>query len=362
MSEEWIVRVQGREYGPVDLETLREWKTEGRVVPANEARKVDVDLWTSADQIPGLFAPVESIVSSDIPIRQRSLREILVEAWRIYRRGFWQFLCLSALVIVPWICLQLTSAAVGPASNIEVDFRILVAAAFNFCMFLLVLASWPVYVAGIQLLTAELTAGRVIGIAELFQRSLKFWPRVALLCVVVYGVFFLLILFAFGILVMIVISASSLLLIFLALVLLVLQAWMFARWFINVLFWQQFTVLGESDPIKALRQSRRLARSGRDLPWFRRPLWRGAFLVSVWFVFVATISLASDWSLIQRHFHEIGTTPDAQTLWQSLSEYSRAAGFDWLGFTLWLAQKILQPLLGIAFVLLYFESKIDKED
>jgi hypothetical protein len=26
MAEEWIVRVQGKEYGPVDFETLSEWK------------------------------------------------------------------------------------------------------------------------------------------------------------------------------------------------------------------------------------------------------------------------------------------------------------------------------------------------
>jgi len=30
MPDEWMVRVEGREYGPVDLETLREWKNEGR--------------------------------------------------------------------------------------------------------------------------------------------------------------------------------------------------------------------------------------------------------------------------------------------------------------------------------------------
>src|SRR5262249_3936114 len=56
VTEEWIVRVQGREYGPVNIETLREWKAEGRLLPANEARRADVDLWTTAAEIPGLFS------------------------------------------------------------------------------------------------------------------------------------------------------------------------------------------------------------------------------------------------------------------------------------------------------------------
>src|SRR5438132_5760336 len=43
MAEQWIIRVGGKEYGPADLATLREWKTDGRVLPTNPARGVDVD-------------------------------------------------------------------------------------------------------------------------------------------------------------------------------------------------------------------------------------------------------------------------------------------------------------------------------
>ena len=52
MPEEWIMRVQGKEYGPADIETLREWKAEGRLLPGNEARRADVDLWITAAEIP----------------------------------------------------------------------------------------------------------------------------------------------------------------------------------------------------------------------------------------------------------------------------------------------------------------------
>src|SRR5512133_1201264 len=55
VTEEWILRVDGREYGPANVETLREWKAEGRVLPANEARRADTELWSLAAEIPGLF-------------------------------------------------------------------------------------------------------------------------------------------------------------------------------------------------------------------------------------------------------------------------------------------------------------------
>ena len=72
---------------------------------------------------------------------------------------------------------------------------------------------------------------------------MRFWPRVAALSFFVYGVFFLLTLFGLGIALIVVAGASSLLLIFVALALLALQVWMFGRFFVNVLFWQQFAVL-----------------------------------------------------------------------------------------------------------------------
>jgi len=185
MAEEWIVRVQGKEYGPVDFETLSEWKREGRVLPTNEVRKVDVDLWTTAAQIPDLFPPVEASAVGDELAQTRSLHDILVETWRIYGKGFWQFLGLSALVAVPSICAQLSSTALGSPSNLELDLRTFLAALFNLTMLLLSLAAWPLYIAGIQILTSELAAGRSVAIVDLVQRALKFWPRVAVLWVVV---------------------------------------------------------------------------------------------------------------------------------------------------------------------------------
>ena len=366
MPKEWIMRVQGKEYGPADIETLREWKAEGRLLPGNEARRADVDLWTTAAEIPGLFdvaAPVAASTTRPAPPPlqpRRGFSQILAETFRIYRKGFLQFLGLALVVAVPSIAAQLTSATSGASPNVEPDFRTLIAAAFGLCMTVLTMVLWPIYIASIQILSAEIGGGRRIGLVAALNEAVKFWPRIAILCVFVYGIFFLLTIFALAVAVMIVAGASSLAVIFFALVLLVIQIWMFGRFFINVLFWQQFAVLENAGVVDSLRESRNLARSGRSLPWFERPLWRGAFLVSIWTAFVLAITLGPEWSTLRHYFNELTTTQDPQALLQQLTATQQAHSFDIYHFALNLLQRILQPLLGIAFVVLYFDSKSDR--
>jgi hypothetical protein len=376
MAEQWIIRVQDKEYGPADIETLREWKTEGRLLPENEARRVDIDpagspetfmtsqeqtLWTTAGEIPGLFSvaavpATEHLAQSPLQER-RSFAQILAETLRVYRKGFVEFFSLALLAVLPSIFGQLANARLQTAPSTNVDLRSVAAGAFGVCMMLLTMLFWPIYVAGIQILTAEFAAGRRIGFIAAVREAVKFWPRVAGLCIFVYGVFFLLTVFAFGIATMVVMGASSLLVIFVALALLVLQVWMFGRFFINVLFWQQFAVLENAGVVDSLRESRNLARSGRDLPWFQRPLWRGVFIASIWFAFVLAITLGPEWSTLQNYFSQLTITQDPQALLEKLTATQQAHGFDVFSLGLNIVQRILQPLLGIAFVLLYFDSK-----
>ena len=125
MSDEWIVRVQGREYGPANIETLREWKAEGRLLPVNEARRADVDLWTTAAEIPGLFNVPPAVpfagafTQPPVQLSRRSFAEILTETLQIYRKGFFQFLGLTLLVLLPSICSQLTTAFVQAAAGLQ---------------------------------------------------------------------------------------------------------------------------------------------------------------------------------------------------------------------------------------------------
>jgi len=358
MTDEWIVRVQGKEYGPVEVDTLREWKMEGRLLPANEARRTDVQRWTTAADIPGLFEPVDTAAAPAAGQQsRRSFSEILIDTFRIYRKGFLQFLGLALLVAVPSLCAQLTSSTLSGSPNIEANLRTLTVAAFSFCMFLLSLAVWPIFIAGIQILTTELAGGRSLKMLPLLQNALKFWPRVAMLCIFVYGAYFFWTVLPIGIILMVMVAGPSVLLFFLALFVLAFQVWIVGRLFVNFLFWQQFAVLERSDAGNTLRQSKELARSRRDLPWFRRPMWRGIFIASIWFAFVFAINLGSEWHSIQHYFHELTTSQDPQALIQGLTAISTTQGFNLVGFILGLVQTLLRPLLGIAFVLLYCDSK-----
>ena len=366
VNDEWIVRVQGTEYGPANIETLREWKAEGRLLPSNEARGADVDLWTTAAEIPGLFdvetlaaASARQLTQPPLQIPRRSFTQILTETLQIYRKGFFQFLSLTLLVLLPSICSQQTTAFVKPPAGSNVDVLSVLAAGFAFLMFILSIVMWPVYIAGIQILTAEIVRGNRFSLVAVLNEAVRFWPRVAALCIFVYGVFFLLMVFGLAIAAMSLAAGSSVLLVLVAMALLVLQVWMFGRFFVNVLFWQQFTVLENAGFIDSLRESRDLARSGRDLPWFQRPLWRGAFIASIWFAVVLAITLGAQWGTLHQYLNQLMTTQDPQALLQQMTEAQKASGFNIATFGLSVVEKVLQPLVGIAFVVVYLDTKLE---
>ena len=366
VTDEWIVRVQGMEYGPANMETLREWKTEGRLLPSNEARRANVDFWTTAAEIPGLFdvgalaaASARRLAQPPLQLPRRTFAEILAETFQIYRKGFVQFLGLALLVLLPWMFSQLTTAFVQTPQGSNIDILSVLAAGLAFLMFILSIVMWPVYIAGIQILTAEIVRGNRFSLIKVLNEAVKFWPRVAALCIFVYGVFFLLMVFGLAVAAMSLAAGSSILVALVALGLLILQVWMFGRFFVNVLFWQQFTVLENAGFIDSLRESRELARSGRDLPRFQRPLWRGALIASIWFAVVLAITVGAQWETLYQNVTQLMTTQDPQALLQQMTEAQKASGFNLFAFALGVLEKILQPLVGIAFVVLYLDSKLE---
>ena len=365
MTEEWVVRVEGRQYGPADIETLQEWKADGRLLPGNEARRVNVELWTTAAKIPGLFditplapASPQRLTQPPLQIAHRSFTQILAQTFQVYRTGFLQFVGLTLLILLPSICSQLTTAFVQPPHGSNVDLLSILAGGFAFLMLILSIVMWPVYIAGIQILTAEIARENRPRLVAVLNQAVKFWPRIAALCIFVYGVFFLLTIFGMLVAAMALAGGSSILLALVALGLLILQVWMFGRFFVNVLFWQQFAVLENTGFIDSLRESRDLARSGRNLPWFQRPMWRGAFIASIWFALVLAMTLGAQWPMLHHYFNQLLTTQDPKTLPQQMAEAQQRAGFDVAAFALGVVQKILQPLLGIAFVVVYLDSRL----
>jgi hypothetical protein len=358
MAEQWFIRVEGKEYGPADLAMLEEWKTEGRVLPTNDARNEDVDLWTTAAKIPGLFEAEPPPVQEEHrePAKPpASLGQIFGQTVRIYFRGFFQYLCLTLLIVAPTLCAQFAAPIIDTAPNIDVDLRKLVSWAFAFCMSVLALVLWPIYVAGIQILTAQLAGGDRISFLKVLNAAASFWPRVAFLTIYVALCFTFWTVVPVGIIFSLIVGAPSVWSIFFALLILAFQVWMVGRLFVNFMFWQQFAVLEDRSIAESLIRSRELARSRQDLPWHRRPLWRGVLIASIWMAFV----MAVNWPLLAPYIDMFSRATDPQILLQEMQKHAQTIGAQGAGLAAWSLQKLLQPLLGIAFVLLYLDSKID---
>jgi hypothetical protein len=361
MSEKWIVRVEGKEYGPADLPALRDWKEEGRVLSTNEARLAEGESWIRAGEIPGLFSKVPP---QQPPVQRHSdaapppgLFQICFDTITLYIRGFFPFLGLTLLVLIPSVVAQVTGLLLDSSRSTDLDVRTVLAAGFTFCMLLLTVAAWPLYIAGIQILTAELALGRRLGFFDLLNSAVKFWPRVAVLCLLVYLLFFFWTLIPMCVIFLIALGGPSSLSFFLVLIIAAVQVWIVSRLFINFLFWQQTAVLDERDVAGALRESKSLARSGQDLPWFKRPLWQGVLISSLWCLFVIALNLPTLVPAMRGYWHVVTTTQDPQTLVQTMSSLPKSHGIDRLTFALGLLESMLRPLLGIAFVLIFFAAR-----
>src|SRR5215217_6538056 len=192
MADAWFVRVEEKEYGPVDLETLREWKSEGRLVPQNSVRTAEEAEWKKAAEIPELFpeanVSLRSTSDPQLPYRRRSFAEIITESCRLYGKGFLQFIFLALLVGLPSLGFKLSLAYIhygGAGRAVSPTTR--VASAVAVVMLVLLLVCWPIFLAGLQFASAELAAGRRLALADTLRRSVNHWPRLARLSLFVYG-------------------------------------------------------------------------------------------------------------------------------------------------------------------------------
>jgi len=358
MPEDWIVRVHGKEYGPVDLETLREWKCEGRLLPGNEARRADADHWVTAAEIPGLFESTSAINPADFPLRRRSLSEILAETFRIYRRGFLQFFSLTLLTAIPWFLLQLASPSLEIFGGGSTTWSARRPSLVALSMFALFIVAWPVLLAGIQLATADLANGRAVRLFDLLRRAASLWPRFAKLCLIVYGSYFFWTAMPVLIIISLVSGGFSIFLFLLALAILALQVYMTARLWINFLFWQQSAALSDLTGLAALRESKMLARSRPEERWIDRPLYRGAIIASIWILLAVAVSVAVQLPFLFLRLQGVMSVEEVQTVLQNLANARTPDAMELAGYAASsLINAAIRPLLGIAFVLLYFDAK-----
>ncbi|MEY2492201.1 MAG: domain 2 [Verrucomicrobiota bacterium] len=361
MSERWFVRVDEKEYGAVDLETLRDWKQEGRLLPTNEVRGEFETSWTRAEIVPGLFAPPSLPPSTRHPLdRRRTFAEIVGDSLRIYKSAFLPFFAVTLLVALPMFALELTSPAYGIFPQNSTGGGLTRANIVALVAFTLLVVNWPIFLAAIQIATVDVLEGRKVRLRELLRRAVNFFPRFAWLSLIVYGSYFFWTAVPVIAILSIVGASPSLPGILLALLLLGLQVIMVARLFANFMFWQQSAIVSGYDGVNAILESKLLARSRRRPRKLERPLWRGAFLASLWLLVVLGLSSGAEIPLVLSKLQNL-TTPEEmiaalQTLNSAKTPDAILIGSAIVGG---IVHALVRPILGISFVLLYFDARTD---
>ncbi len=360
MDDEWFVRVQGKEYGPVDFDMLREWKREGRLIAENELRSAESETWVKAVTIPDLF--VETATETETPpptsLRRRTFGEIIFETFRIYGKGFPTFFVLALLVAIPSCVFQISLAYLHFPEPQPLSRTAIIASSIAIVAVALLLALWPVFIAGIQIATADLAAARAIKLKDVLQRAVRMWLRIARLSLIVYGSYFLWSVIPVLAIFSLVAAQPSIVSIMLALGILILQVYMTARLWVNFLFWQQVSVLETTDTIGVLRESQQLARSAPAAPWHERPLWRAGLLASIWFLLLIIFSSGAELPFLLVRVQGVTNLDDAMKLVQNLANAPAPDAMVLASYVFSaLIHAVLRPLLGIVFVILYFDTK-----
>jgi len=364
MADQWIVRVEGREYGPVDLEELRVWKREGRLIRENEIREPGSERWIRAEELPEIFADETSEPQEAGPersvVRYRSFGEIFAVGWRVYGKGFGRFFILALFVSLPSFLLQLAAPFVEMPKEQTFSAPVVVAVAVAFVMLALLVIAWPFSLAATQLLAADLYAGRDPALGDLLSRAKPLWTRMFTLGLIVYGSYLLWTVIPFLVALSMAAGAASVTGLLLMLSLLIFATYMVARLFINFLFWQQAGALGGGTAIEALQESKDLARSGTDRPRGQRPLYRGAIIAALWLVVIIAVNVAIELPALLYRMRGVTSLEQAAAMVQAMATKNSPDLLSGLTTLLsCLMHAILRPWLAATFVVLYFDSKAD---
>jgi hypothetical protein len=364
MPDEWMVRVDGREYGPVDADELLEWKAEGRLIPANEVRRANDDRWFPAGELPEIFGEHISAEPPDLVVRRRSGPEIVRETLRLYRAGFWRFMLFGLLTAVPMYVFQsafpkiplpdLTSGAAATMPKVTLP-------PICYIMVVLLLFVWPVSTAAFQYVADDILQGRRRSLWEQLSAALQNWGRVLTTGLFVYLSYFFWFFIPLTVMVGLLAGGISIFTLLLYLLIGAFMVYMNARLFINFLFWEQTAALGNEGALLALRESKELARCAPEAPRLDRPLYRGAVAASVWLLLLLVLTLAVQFPFTLVRLSGAENPEQALALVQNLSQ---AKSPDALMIAADIAAAVInlivRPLLAASFIVLYYDAKARK--
>ncbi|HYJ04724.1 MAG TPA: GYF domain-containing protein [Chthoniobacterales bacterium] len=362
MPEQWMVRVEGKEYGPVDEDELREWREEGRLIPQNEVRRVGDDRWIPAGDVPEIFAAAEPPAEPpDLVVRRRTWPEIWRETIRIYRAGFWRFLLFGLLTAVPMFVLQwyfprvplpdLASGSMQTMPTVTVP-------PICWLMVLLVVLLWPVSTAGFQYVADDVLRGRQRSLENQFAAALQRWGRMLSAGLVVYASYFFWVFVPFTAMIALLSAGVSVLSLMLYLLAGAFMVYMIGRLFVNFLFWEQTAAFSDEGALLALRESKELARCASDAPRLDRPLWRGVLVASVWLVLLLVVLMAVQFPIMLVRLSGVENPEQAVALMQTLSQAKTPdplmIASDVVSA---LVNLVLRPLMAASFIVLYYDAK-----
>lgn len=359
-----MVRVEGKEYGPVDEDELRAWRDEGRLIRQNELRRVGEERWFPAGELPEIFGdeqPAQPSEPPDLIVRRRRWQEISRETFRVYRGGFSRFILFGLLTAVPMFVLQwhfprvplpdLTSGSMKPMPAVTVP-------PICWLMFLLVILAWPISTAGFQYVADDVLRGHHRSLNDQFSAGLRRWWPMLSTGLVVYASYFFWVFVPFTAMIALLASGINLLSLTLYLLIGAFMMYIVARLFVNFLFWEQTAALGEDRAILALRESKELARCASDAPRLDRPLYRGVIVASVWLALLLVVLMAVQFPLMLVRLAGVENPEQAVALMQTLSQTkTRDALMVASDVASALVNLILRPLLAISFVILYYDAK-----
>jgi hypothetical protein len=364
MPEEWMVRVEGKEYGPVDEDDLRAWRDEGRLIRQNELRRVGEERWFPAGELPEIFGdeqPAQPSEPPDLIVRRRTGQEVFRETIRVYRGGFWRFILFGLLTAVPMFVLQwhfprvpwpdLSSGSMKTMPGVTVP-------PICWLMLLLVILVWPVSTAGFQYVADDILRGRQRSLAEQFAAGVQRWGRMLSTGLVVYATYFFWVFVPFTAMIAILSAGISVLTLMLYLLVGAFMVYMIGRLFINFLFWEQTAALGDEAALLALRESKELARCASDAPRLDRPLYRGVIVASAWLVLLLLVLMAVQFPLMLIRLSGVENPEQAVALMQTLSQTkTRDALMIASDVVSALVNLVLRPLLAASFLVLYYDAK-----
>lgn len=360
MPDEWMLRVEGREYGPVDLDTLREWKNEGRLIRTNELRRIPEERWAPAAEFPEIFAddplPPEP---PDLIVRRRTWREIFRETLKIYRGGFWRFLSFGLLTAVPMFVMQwyFPKVPIPDFLNGETLPTVTVPP-ICWIMLLLTLLLWPISTAGFQYVADDVLRARRRSLAAQFSAAAERFGKMLGTGLLVYFSYFFWFFVPLTAMVALLSAGLSVISLFLYLIIGAFMVYMNARLFINFLFWEQTAAFGEEGGVVAVRESKELARCAPEAPRTERPLYRGALVASIWLLFLIFALVAIQFPFALVRLSRVENPEQAIALMQSLSQTKTP---DALMIASDVASALmnlfLRPLLAASFLVLYYDAK-----